>query len=296
MDEFMKKTVMGKPGYIVDTNSHNIYYRIPGVPSYTLRHDGVICHMTNNACTGIIKNLNDAIFTSMGEARMFLKFFGCEASDDVNYPDVFYMGGISEDNKVFSDLTNYVYEEDVMLPNNIIITSEVSMHDGTTLYRPNVMKECAFNLSEIDDHRITISSFGSQVLKGIDQLPGCYFITGVLNRKLVQIRTVQSTLTSTNKVLRWNVSTLSPEHVKDITNFKFNTIDQVVFALNLYGVKDVMPFDEEFTYSHPSYGGEKTFTRHYIRYFDKDDNEIILLCRDNIISDKENVINVCEIV
>ena len=296
MDEFMKKTVMGKPGYIVDTNSHNIYYRIPGVPNHTLRHDGVICHMTNNACTGIIKNLNDAIFTSMGEARMFLTFFGCEASDDVNYPDVFYMGGISEDNKVFSDLTNYVYEEDVMLPNNIIITSEVSMHDGTTLYRPNVMKECAFNLSEIDDHRITISSFGSQVLKGIDQLPGCYFITGVLNRKLVQIRTVQSTLTSTNKVLRWNVSTLSPEHVKDITNFKFNTIDQVVFALNLYGVKDVMPFDEEFTYSHPSYGGEKTFTRHYIRYFDKDDNEIILLCRDNIISDKENVINVCEIV
>lgn len=296
MDEFMKKTVMGKPGYIVDTNSHNIYYRIPGVSSYTLRHDGVICYMTNNACTGIIKNINDAIFTSMGEARMFLKFFGCEASDDVNYPDVFYMGGISEDNKVFADLTNYVYEEDVMLPNNIIITSEVSMHDGTTLYRPKVMKECAFNLSEIDDHRITISSFGSQVLKGIDQLPGCYFITGVLNRKLIQIRTVQSTLTSTNKVLRWNVSTLSPEHVKDITNFKFNTIDQVVFALNLYGVKDVMPFDEEFTYSHPSYGGEKTFTRHYIRYFDKDDNEIILLCRDNIISDKENVINVCEIV
>lgn len=296
MDEFMKKTVMGKPGYIVDTNSHNIYYRIPGVPSYTLRHDGVICHMTNNACTGIIKNLNDAIFTSIGEARIFLKFFGCEASDDVNYPDVFYMGGISEDNKVFSDLTNYVYEEDVMLPNNIIITSEISIHDGTTLYRPKVMKECAFNLSEIDDHRITISSFGSQVLKGIDQLPGCYFITGVLNRKLIQIRTVQSTLTSTNKVLRWNVSTLSPEHVKDITNFKFNTIDQVVFALNLYGVKDVMPFDEEFTYSHPSYGGEKTFTRHYIRYFDKDDNEIILLCRDNIISDKENVINVCEIV
>ena len=92
------------------------------------------------------------------------------------------------------------------------------------------------------------------------------------------------------------MSTLSPEHVKDITNFKFNTIDQVVFALNLYGVKDVMPFDEEFTYSHPSYGGEKTFTRNYIRYFDKDDNEIILLCRDNIISDKENVINVCEIV
>lgn len=296
MDEFMKKTVMGKPGYIVDTNSHNIYYRIPGVPNYTLRHDGVICHMTNNACTGIIKNLNDAIFTSMGEARMFLKFFGCEASDDVNYPDIFYMGGISEDNKVFADLTNYVYEEDVMLPNNIIITSEVSMHDGTTLYRPKVMKECAFNLSEIDDHRITISSFGSQVLKGIDQLPGCYFITGVLNRKLIQIRMVQSTLTSTNKVLRWNVSTLSPEHVKDITNFKFNTIDQVVFALNLYGVKDVMPFDEEFTYSHPSYGGEKTFTRHYIRYFDKDDNEIILMCRDNIISDKENAINVCEIV
>lgn len=296
MDEFMKKTVMGKPGYIVDTNSNNIYYRIPGVPNYTLRHDGVICHMTNNACTGIIKNLNDAIFTSMYEARMFLKFFGCEASDDVNYPDVFYMGGISEDNKVFADLTNYVYEEDVMLPNNIIITSEVSTHDGTTLYRPKVMKECAFNLSEIDDHRITISSFGSQVLKGIDQLPGCYFITGVLNRKLIQIRTVQSTLTSTNKVLRWNVSTLSPEHVKDITNFKFNTIDQVVFALNLYGVKDVMPFDEEFTYSHPSYGGEKTFTRHYIRYFNKDDNEIILLCRDNIISDKENVINVCEIV
>lgn len=296
MDEFMKKTVMGKPGYIVDTNSHNIYYRIPGIPNYTLRHDGVICHMTNNACTGIIKNLNDAIFTSMGEARMFLKFFGCEASDDVNYPDVFYMGGISEDNKVFSDLTNYVYEEDVMLPNNIIITSEVSMHDGTTLYRPKVMKECAFNLSEIDDHRITISSFGSQVLKGIDQLPGFYFITGVLNRKLIQIRMAQSNLTSANKVLRWNVSTLSPEHVKDITNFKFNTIDQVVFALNLYGVKDVMPFDEEFTYSHPSYGGEKTFTRHYIRYFDKDDNEIILLCRDNIISDKENVINVCEIV
>ena len=296
MDEFMRKTVMGKPGYIVDTNSHNIYYRIPGVPNYTLRHDGVICHMTNNACTGIIKNLNDAIFTSMGEARMFLKFFGCEASDDVNYPDVFYMGGISEDNKVFTDLTNYVYEEDVMLPNNIIITSEVSIHDGTTLYRPKVMKECAFNLSEINDHRITISSFGSQVLKGIDQLPGCYFITGVLNRKLVQIRMVQSTLTSTNKVLRWNVSTLSPEHVKDITNFKFNTIDQVVFALNLYGVKDVMPFDEEFTYSHTSYGGEKTFTRHYIRYFDKDDNEIILLCRDNIISDKDNVINVCEIV
>lgn len=296
MDEFMKKTVMGKPGYIVDTNSNNIYYRIPGVPNYTLRHDGVICHMTNNACTGIIKNLNDAIFTSMGEARMFLKFFGCEASDDVNYPDVFYMGGISEDNKVFADLTNYVYEEDVMLPNNIIITSEVSIHDGTTLYRPKVMKECAFNLSEIDDHRITISSFGSQVLKGIDQLPGCYFITGVLNRKLIQIRMVQSPLASTNKVLRWNVSTLSPEHVKDITNFKFNTIDQVVFALNLYGVTDVMPFDEEFTYSHPSYGGEKTFTRHYIRYFNKDDNEIILLCRDNIISDKENVINVCEIV
>lgn len=296
MDEFMKKTVVGKPGYIVDVDSHNIYYRIPGVPSYTLRHDGVICHMTNNTCTDIIKNLSDAIFTSMGEARIFLKFFGCEASDDVKYPDIFYAGGVSEDNKVFADLTSYAYKEDVCFPNNVIITSEASMHNGTTLYRPQVMKECAFNLSEIDDHRITISSFGSQILKGIDPLPDCYFITGGLNRKLIQIRMDQSQLTSTNKVLRWYVSTLSPEHVKDITNFKFNTIDQIVFALNLYGVKDVMAFDEEFTYSHPSYGGEKTFTRHYIRYFDKDDNEIILLCRNNIISDKENVINVCEIV
>ena len=296
MDEFMKKTVMGKPWYIVDTDSNNIYYRIPGVLSYTLRHDGAICCMTNNTCTGIIKNLSDAIFTSMDDARIFLKFFGCEASDDVNYPDVFYMGGISEDNEVFADLTNYVYEEDVMLPNNIIITSEVSMHDGTTLYRPKVMKECAFNLSEIDKCNLSISTFGSQILKGIDQLPDCYFITGGLNRKLIQIRIIQSPLTSTNKVLRWNVSTLSPEHAKDITNFKFNTIDQIVFALNLYGVKDVTAFDEVFTYSHPSYGGERTFTRHYIRYFDKDDKEVILLCRDNIISDKENVFNVCEIV
>lgn len=296
MDEFMKKTVMGKPWYIVDTDSHNIYYRIPGVLSYTLRHDGAICCMTNNTCTGIIKNLSDAIFTSMDDARIFLKFFGCEASDDVNYPDVFYMGGISEDNEVFADLTNYVYEEDVMLPNNIIITSEASMHDGTTLYRPKVMKECAFNLSEIDECNLTISAFGSQILKGIDQLPDCYFITGGLNRKLIQIRMIQSPLTSTNKVLRWNVSTLSPEHTKDITNFKFNTIDQIVFALNLYGVKGVTAFDEVFTYSHPSYGGERTFTRHYIRYFDKDNKEVILLCRDNIISDKENVFNVCEIV
>ena len=296
MDEFMKKTVVGKPGYIVDADSHNIYYKIPGVPSYALRHDGVICHMTNNTCTDIIKNLSDAIFTSMGEARIFLKFFGCEASDDVKYPDIFYAGGVSEDNKVFADLTSYAYKEDVCFPNNVIITSEASMHNGITLYRPQVMKECAFNLSEIDDHRITISSFGSQILKGIDPLPDCYFITGGLNRKLIQIRMDQSQLTSTNKVLRWYVSTLSPEHVKDITNFKFNTIDRIVFALNLYGVKDVMAFDEEFTYSHPSYGEEKTFTRHYIRYFDKDDNEIILLCRNNIISDKENVINVCEIV
>lgn len=296
MDEFMKKTVMGKPGYIVDTDSHNIYYRIPGVPNYTLRHDGVICYMTNNTCTDVVVNLNDAIFTSLDDARKFLEFFGCDASDDVNYPDVFCMGGISEDNKVFADLTNYAYEEDVVLPDNIIITSERCDKKGVCLYRPQIMKQCAFNFSEIDEQKIAIGSFGTQLLKEIEQLPDCYFITGGLNRKLIQIRMVQSPLTSTNKVLQWAVSTLSPEHVKDITDFKFNTIDQIVFALNLYGVKDVMAFDEEFTYSHPSYGGERTFTRHYIRYFDKDDKEIILLCRNNIISDKENVFDVCEIV
>lgn len=296
MDEFMKKIVVGKPGYIVDTDSHNIYYRIPGVPNYTLRHDGVICYMTNNTCTDVVVNLNDAIFTSLDEARKFLEFFGCEASDDVNYPDVFCMGGISEDNKVFADLTNYAYEEDVVLPNNIIITSERCDKKGVCLYRPQIMKQCAFNLSEIDEQKLAIGSFGTQLLKEIKQLPDCYFITGGLNRKLIQIRMVQSPLTSTNKVLQWAVSTLSPEHVKDITDFKFNTIDQIVFALNLYGVKDVMAFDEEFTYNHPSYGGERTFTRHYIRYFDKDDKEIILLCRNNIISDKENVFDVCEIV
>ena len=296
MDEFMKKTVMSKPGCIVDAASHDIYYRISGVPSYTLRYDGVICYMTNGTCTDIIKNLSDVIFTSMDDARLFLKFFGCEASDDVNYPDVFYMGGISEDNKVFADLTNYAYEEDVMIPNNIIITSETNSHNGTTLYRPQIMKQCAFNLSEIDEKNISISSFGSVILKEIENLPDCYFITGAVDRKLIQLRTVQSTLAKTNKVLKWKVSTLTPEHVKDVTDFQFNTVDQVVFALNLYGVKDVMAYDEEFTYSHPSYGGERTFTRHYIRYFDKDDKEVILLCRDNIISDKETVIDVCEIV
>ena len=210
MDEFMKKIVVGKPGYIVDTDSHNIYYRIPGVPNYTLRHDGVICYMTNNTYTDVVVNLNDAIFTSLDEARKFLEFFGCEASDDVNYPDVFCMGGISEDNKVFADLTNYAYEEDVVLPNNIIITSERCDKKGVCLYRPQIMKQCAFNLSEIDEQKLAIGSFGTQLLKEIKQLPDCYFITGGLNRKLIQIRMVQSPLTSTNKVLQWAVSTLSP--------------------------------------------------------------------------------------
>lgn len=296
MDEFMKKTVMSKPGYIVDPESHNIYYKIPGVKDYTIRHDGAICYMSNYICTDIIVNLSDAIFTNLDEARKFLEFFGCESSDDVNYPDVFYMGGISEDNKVFADLTNYAYEEDVMLPNNIIITSEARAKDGICLYRPQIMKQCAFNLSEIDEQKTTIGTSGSVILKEIEQLPDCYFITGGLNRKLIQFKTVQSTLAKTNKVLKWKVSTLTPEHVKDVTDIQFNTVDQVVFALNLYGAKDVMTYNEEFTYSHPSYGGERTFTRHYIRYFDKDDKEVILLCRDNVISDKETVIDVCEIV
>ena len=301
MDELMKKIVMAKTAFIQDKNTGNIYYQIPGVPDYALRHDGTICYMANTGvCIDVIRNLSDCIFTDFDECCEFLKFFGCEPTDNTDYPDMFCICGIAEDNKVFDDLIRYARTEDVYIPAHVVITPECKAKGDKTLYRPLVMKEAAFNFDEINKERIEVNAIGAQILKGIKELPSFYRITGGPEQKLLQINMEDSSFSSSdnrNYILRWTIATLDIEHVKSIMNFTFISIDQVVFCLKIFGAKDVMHYTEEFTYDHPSHDGKKTYTRDYIRYFDKDDSEIILFCR-KIRGNKQDstVLDISEIV
>lgn len=281
MDKFMKETVMSKPDFTIDTGTGNVYYHIPGVKSYTLRHDGAVCYMSNGFCTDIVRNLSDAIFTDFNECCKFLEFFGCQHGAALEYPDEFYIGGIAENNKAFNDLIDYACKEDVAMPARVIITPECKAKGDVTLYRPLIMKGVAFNLDEIEKDKITVGCNGAQVLKGIEELPDFYRVTGGPVQELLQITMAEPSISynKNNKVIRWAIAPMDIDHAKYVMNYQFNSVDQVVFCLKIFGAKDVMSYSEEFTYDHPSYGGKKTYTRDYVRYFDKDDNEIILICR-----------------
>lgn len=265
MDEFVKENIMHGTEFIVNEDTHDIYYIIPGVFSYYLRHDGRIVHYENSEVE-VIQNLSDCYFDSFDEACNFMKFFGACASN--KRPDIFYIGiVVGSENKVFDDLIRYASTKDVEIIADVLIVAD-EITEGHWIYRPMVSKDCSFDLNEVTDS-ISIKSVMSLVLKPIPELPNCYRITGCPVQKMIQITLNQSNISS-NTILKFVIEPMDIDHVSRIVNYRFYSVEQIVFALKCFGAKDVMAYDDLVKYNNEEY------PQQYIRYFNKDDDEITL--------------------
>lgn len=265
MDEFMKDKIMRGTDFTVNEATGDIYYFIPGVVNYYLRHDGRIVHYEDNEVE-VIQNLSDCYFDNFDEACNFMKFFGACASNE--RPDIFYVGNAAEsENKVFDDLIRYANTRDIEIISDVLIVAdEITM--GHWIYRPMISKDCSFDLNEITDS-ISIKSVMSLVLKPIPELPNCYRITGCPVQKMIQLTLNQSSISS-NTILKFVIEPMDIDHVSRIMNFRFYSVEQIVFALKCFGAKDVMAYNDFVKYN------TKEYPQQYIRYFNKDDDEITL--------------------
>lgn len=265
MDEFVKSRVMQGAEFIVNEDTHDIYYLIPGVFRYYLRHDGRIIHY-DDVEVEVMQNLSDCYFDSFPEAANFMEFFG--AAVNPNRPDTYYIGSVLEsNNKVFGALIEYANTKDVEMMSNVLIVAD-EIKKGQWIYRPMVSKDCSFNIYD-DSRKLSIQSVMSLVLKPIPELPDCYRITGSAVQKLIQIQ-LKPTNISGNSLLKFSVAPMDIDHVDSIKDFRFYNVDQIVFALKIFGARDVMAYDDYVELD------KRKYHQQYIRYFNKDDNEITL--------------------
>ncbi len=265
MDEFMKGKIMHGSDFKINEVTGDIYYFIPGVVNYYLRHDGRIVHYEDNEVE-VVQDLSDCYFDNFDEACNFMKFFGACASND--RPDIFYVGNVAEsENKVFDDLIRYANTRDIEIISDVLIVAD-EITKGHWIYRPMVSKDCSFNLNEITDS-ISIKSVMSLILKPIPELPNCYRITGCPVQKMIQFTFNRSSISS-NTMLKFVIEPMDIDHVSRIMNFRFYSVEQIVFALKCFGAKDVMAYDDFVKYNN------KKYSQQYIRYFNKDDDEITL--------------------
>lgn len=269
MDNFMKKTVMSGPDFITDAITSDIYYRIPDVANYYLRHDGKIIYLREDTTPEVVHHLSDCMFDSFNEAESFMKFFGVEP--DFKNPCIFYIGGLDETSHTFNQLIEYARTDDVSFITNVLIVADET-RINETIYRPMVIKDCNFNYND-DNHKLDIQSVMAVVMKPIPELPDCYRITGGRVQKLIQIKMEANTEVSGNTILRFAVAPMDIDHANSIRDFRFHSVEQIVFALKLFNANSVLNYTENAMVKDTKY------TQQYIRYFDKNDEEVTLYIR-----------------
>lgn len=285
MDEFVKENIMRGAGFIVNEETHDIYYLIPGVFHYYLRHDGRIVHYEDGKVE-VMQNLSDCVFDSFAAATNFMEFF--DATPDPTHPDIYYIGSaIDSHNKVFEKLTEYANTKDVeMNPDVLIVADEITK--GRWIYQPMICKDCSFNIDD-ESHKLNIQSVMSVFMKPIPELPDCYRITGGPVQKLIQIKFNQTNLGSYS--LRFSIAPLDIDHVGSIVDFRFNTVEQIVFALKIFGARDVLAYDDYVECDKHKY------PQQFIRYFDKDDNEVTLYITESSVTDSlQKICRIYELV
>lgn len=283
MDEFMKEKItnqeceffVGKSGY-----GDFVYYKIPGVSKYYLRHDGKIVihhhHGVNVSQSGlsddICNRIIDLSFGSFEEAIAFLNFFHitdeCESVAESRKPYMIFAGG--DHFKTFNGLMDYVSVKPEFLIGDLLITAEEVSEDRTE-YKIHPLSP--FVIDPMDKEEPTLMpGIIHTVLKPIDILHCMYIITGGQKRIMFQMELNKSQI-SDNKMMRTAYGHIDPEHYSRLGCYHFYTLREVIDAFTIWNVNGLMQYNEAVTIASTG----KSYTQNFIRFFDKNDKEITLL-------------------
>ena len=283
MDEFMKEKItnqeceffVGKSGY-----GDFVYYKIPGVSKYYLRHDGKIVvrhhHDVNVSQSGladdICNRIIDLSFGSFEEAIAFLNFFHItneyESVTETRKPYMIFAGG--DHCKTFNDLMNYVDVKPEFLTGDILITTEEVSEDRTE-YKIHPLTP--FIIGKMDKEEPTLMpGINHSVLKPIDLLHNTYFITGGQQRIMFQMELNKSQV-SDNKMMRTMYGHIDPDHYSRLAGYHFYTLKEVIDAFTIWNTRGLIQYNEEVTIASTG----MSYTQNFIRIFDKNDKEITFL-------------------
>ena len=308
MDEFMKEKItnqeceffVGKSGY-----GDFVYYKIPGVSKYYLRHDGkIVDHHTNDMNVGqagladdICRRIIDLSFGTFEEAIAFLNFF--HITDDYESvagsrkPYMIFAGG--DHFKTFNGLMDYVSVKPEFLIGDLLITAEEVSEDRTE-YKIHPLSP--FVLDPMDKEEPTLMpGIIHTVLKPIDILHCMYIITGGQQRIMFQMELNKSQI-SDNKMMRTAYGHIDPEHYSRLGCYHFYTLKEVIDAFSIWNVNGLMQYNEAVTIASTG----KSYTQNFIRFFDKNDKEITLLIEsfnEGVDSDKidyEHPVNILRVL
>lgn len=283
MDELMKEKVtsqeceffVGKSGY-----GDFVYYKIPGVSKYYLRHDGkIVDHHIQDMNVGqaglsddICKRIIDLSFGSFEEAIAFLTFFHITdeytSMAESKKPYMIFAGG--DHSKTFNDIMDYVSVKPEFLLGDLLITAE-EINEDRTEYK--IHPSSPFSIDEMDKEEPTLMpGINHAVLKPIDFLHSTYFITGGQQRVMFQLELDKSQI-SDNKMMRTMYGHIDPNHYSRLAGYHFYTMKEVLNTFTIWGVNCLLQYNEAVTIASTG----KSYTQNFIRFFDKDDKEIILL-------------------
>lgn len=308
MDEFMKEKItnqeceffVGKSGY-----GDFVYYKIPGVSKYYLRHDGkIVIHHHHGVNVGqaglsddICKRIIDLSFGSFEEAIAFLNFFHitdeCESVAESRKPYMIFAGG--DHFKTFNGLMDYVSAKPEFLIGDLLITAEEVSEDRME-YKIHPLSP--FVLDPMDKEEPTLMpGIIHTVLKPIDILHCMYIITGGQKRIMFQMELNKSQI-SDNKMMRTAYGHIDPEHYSRLGCYHFYTLKEVIDAFSIWNVNGLMQYNEAVTIASTG----KSYTQNFIRFFDKNDKEITLLIEsfnEGVDSDKidyEHPVNILRVL
>lgn len=283
MDEFMKEKItnqeceffVGKSGY-----GDFVYYKIPGVSKYYLRHDGkIVDHHTHDMNVGqagladdICRRIIDLSFGTFEEAIAFLNFFHItdeyESVVESRKPYMIFAGG--DHFKTFNGLMDYVSVKPEFLIGDLLITAEEVSEDRTE-YKIHPLSP--FVLDQMDKEEPTLMpGIIHTVLKPIDILHCMYIITGGQQRIMFQMELNKSQI-SDNKMMRTAYGHIDSEHYSRLGCYHFYTLKEVIDAFSIWNVNGLMQYNEAVTIASTG----KSYTQNFIRFFDKNDKEITLL-------------------
>lgn len=283
MDEFMKEKItnqeceffVGKSGY-----GDFVYYKIPGVSKYYLRHDGkIVDHHTNDMSAvqsgiadDICRRIIDLSFGSFEEAIAFLNFFHItddyESVAESRKPYMIFAGG--DHFKTFNGLMDYVSVKPEFLIGDLLITSEEVSEDRTE-YKIHPLSP--FVIDPMDKEEPTLMpGIIHTVLKPIDLLHSTYLITGGQQRIMFQLELNKSQI-SDNKMMRTMYGHIDPDRYSRLAGYHFYTLREVIDAFTIWNTRGLIQYNEAVTIASTG----KSYTQNFIRFFDKNDKEITLL-------------------
>ena len=283
MDEFMKEKItnqecefsVGKSGY-----GDFVYYKIPGVSRYYLRHDGkIVYHHTQYMNVGqseigdyICNRIIDLSFGSFEEAIAFLNFFHItneyESVAESRKPYMIFAGG--DHCKTFDNLMNYVFVKPEFITGDILITAE---EVGEDRMEYKIHPLYPFIIGKMDKEEPTLMpGIIHTVLKPIDILHCMYIITGGQQRIMFQMELNKSQI-SDNTMMRTMYGHIDPDHYSRLAGYHFYTLKEVIDAFTIWNTRGLIQYNEAVTIASTG----KSYTQNFIRIFDKNDKEITFL-------------------